>query len=417
LSSADLGSSLVNAQLTELTTSQNHRMRSEIETKQRPQFVGHLEPERRLRPTNTPILGAQDGRERQKLWPRWAMFVRWLVVGALVSSASIWVIKASRPPPLPDAVATSEPAPGAVTRGQVESSRPPESDAIGAQCGSCRRASDAPTDGRLASEAELLSLRRGPRLEPKDTFKDCEKCPEMVVVPAGKFTMGSPDSEKGHNPDEGPQRVVTMRAPFAVGRFALTFDEWDACAADRGCSGYRPPDHNWGRGRQPVTNITWNDANAYVAWLSEKTGRRYRLLTEAEREYVTRAGSTSAFWWGFSISTNQANYDGGFAFGDSAPKEYRGKTQVVDSFPPNPWGLYQIHGNVYEWVEDCYHDSYRGAALDGTARISDDCESHVARGGSWLDDPRSLRSAHRLRLPATTRFRNLGFRVARSLTR
>jgi formylglycine-generating enzyme required for sulfatase activity len=285
----------------------------------------------------------------------------------------------------------------------------------GAQCGNCIQASDASAIPRLASEAELLSLRHGQPLEPKDTFKDCGKCPEMVVVPSGKFTMGSSDGERGHNPDESPQRVVKFTAQFAVGRFAVTFEEWDACVADGGCKGYRPPDHGWGRGRRPVTNVSWDDANAYVAWLSEKTGWRYRLLSEAEREYVTRAGSTSVFWWGSLISTSQANYDGDLTYGDEAQGEYRGKTLVVDSFPPNPWGLYQTHGNVYDWVQDCYHDSYRGAPVDNTAWVSEDCDSHIARGGSWLDDPSSLRSAYRLRLPVATRFRDLGFRVARTL--
>jgi formylglycine-generating enzyme required for sulfatase activity len=209
--------------------------------------------------------------------------------------------------------------------------------------------------------------------------------------------------------------VVKFTAPFAVGRFAVTFEEWDACVADGGCKGYRPPDQSWGRGRRPVTNVSWDDANAYVAWLSEKTGWRYRLLSEAEREFVTQAGSTTAFWWGSSISTSQANYDGDLTYGDEAQEEYRGKTLVVDSFQPNPWGLYQTHGNVYDWVQDCYHDSYRGAPVDNTAWVSEDCDSHIARGGSWLDDPSSLRSAYRLRLPVATRFRDLGFRVARTL--
>jgi formylglycine-generating enzyme required for sulfatase activity len=131
---------------------------------------------------------------------------------------------------------------------------------------------------------------------------------------------------------------------------------------------------------------------------------------------VTRAGTTSAFWWGPSISTSRANYDGDLAYGDDTIGEFRGKTVVVDSFSPNPAGLYQVLGNVYDWVEDCYHESYRGAPSDGSAWISEDCGSHVARGGSWLDDPRSLRSAYRLKLAAATRFRNTGFRVGRALS-
>jgi formylglycine-generating enzyme required for sulfatase activity len=227
--------------------------------------------------------------------------------------------------------------------------------------------------------------------------------------------MGSPDSEKGHNPDEGPQHMVTFSSPFAVGRFAVTFEEWDVCVAEGGCNGYMPPDQGWGRGRRPVTNVSWVDAKAYVVWVSLKTGRRYRLLTEAEREYVTRAGTSSSFWWGSSISTNQANYDGEFAYGDSTPGAFRGKTVAVDSFLPNPWGVYQVHGNLYDWVEDCYHNNYRGAPSDPTAWLSNDCDAHVARGGSWLDDPRSLRSAYRLHLSPDMRFRNLGFRVERAL--
>jgi formylglycine-generating enzyme required for sulfatase activity len=366
------------------------------------------------------MMGAQSGRERQSIWPTWAVFARWLVVGVLFVSASVWVVKATRPRALPDEIAVpaspSEPAAATVIPSSSERTRASKVDGIDAQCGNCNRAADAPASRRLTSEAELLSTRPGRRLEAKETFKDCDKCPEIVVVTPGKFTMGSPDSEWGHNPDEGPQHVVKFTAPFGVGRFAVTFEEWDACVADGGCNGYRPPDHNWGRGRHPVTNVSWYDAKAYVAWLSKKTGWRYHLLSEAQREYVTRAGSTSVFWWGSSISTSQANYDGGFTYADRHQGEYQGKTLVVDSFAPNPWGLYQTHGNVYDWVEDCYYDSYHEAPLDGTARISEGCDSRVARGGSWLDDPRSLRSAHRLRLPVATRFRNLGFRVGRTLT-
>jgi formylglycine-generating enzyme required for sulfatase activity len=149
---------------------------------------------------------------------------------------------------------------------------------------------------------------------------------------------------------------VTLARPFAVGRFAVTFDEWDACAADGGCNGYKPEDKGWGRGRRPVIEVSWDDAKAYVAWLSKTTGKTYRQLSEAEREYVTRAGTTTPFWWGNSISTSQANYDG-----TSVNGEYRQQTLPVGSLQPNPWGLYHVHGNVWEWVEDCNHGSYSGA--------------------------------------------------------
>src|SRR5262249_20788523 len=147
--------------------------------------------------------------------------------------------------------------------------------------------------------------------------------------------------------------MVSFKKPFAVGRFAATFDEWDACVADGECNKYRPADGGGGRGRRPVINVSWNDAHAYVAWLSGKTGKTYRLLSEAEREYVTRAETSTAFWWGTSVSTNQANYDGRFGYEGGPSGQYRERTMPVDSFQANPWGLYQMHGNVWEWTEDC----------------------------------------------------------------
>jgi formylglycine-generating enzyme required for sulfatase activity len=188
-------------------------------------------------------------------------------------------------------------------------------------------------------------------------FQDYEGGPEMVVVPAGTFQMGSPQTEEGHDNDEDPQHPVTFANPFAVGRFAVTFDQWNACAAEGGCNGYRPDDNGWRRGQRPVINVSWNDAKAYVDWLAKKTGRPYRLLSEAEWEYVARARSTTAFWWGDSISTNQANFNGNYRYpthGLSTAKEikgeYRQRTTPVNSFDPNPWGLYQVHGNVWEWT-------------------------------------------------------------------
>src|SRR5580693_6375209 len=156
-----------------------------------------------------------------------------------------------------------------------------------------------------STQAAPLSPMQEKALKPKDTFRECANCPEMMVVPAGSFTRGSPTSEPGHSADEGPQHTVTIARQFAVGRFEVTFDEWDACAADGGCNGFKPSDEGWGRGRRPVINVSWDDAKAYVAWLSKKTGKSYRLLSEAEREYITRTGTTSAFWWGSAMSTSQ----------------------------------------------------------------------------------------------------------------
>src|SRR5262249_23239796 len=153
-------------------------------------------------------------------------------------------------------------------------------------------------------------------------FKECDTCPEMIVVPAGSFMMGSPESEEKRSSDEGPQHRVTFSRQFAVGKFAVTFAEWDACVADGGCKGYKPADQGWVRGKRPVINVGWDDVKAYVAWLSRKTGRTYRLLSDAEREYVTRAGTTTPFWWGSTISTSQANYDGTTTYGGGSKGEF-----------------------------------------------------------------------------------------------
>jgi formylglycine-generating enzyme required for sulfatase activity len=250
-------------------------------------------------------------------------------------------------------------------------------------------------------------------LQPKDLFKECESCPEMVVVPAGEFIMGAPETEHSSDASERPQRRVGFANRFAVGRFAVTFAEWDACVAHGGCKNYRPSDRGWGRGRQPVINLWWEDARAYVAWISERTGRQYRLLSEAEREYVTRAGTTTPFWWGDSISTEQANYDGHFTYGCGRKGAFRQRTVRVDSFDPNPWGLYQVHGNVYEWVEDCWNPAYDGAPTNGSAWVTGNCERRVMRGGSWQFAPWHLRSASRGAVATAADFRVVGFRVGR----
>jgi formylglycine-generating enzyme required for sulfatase activity len=264
--------------------------------------------------------------------------------------------------------------------------------------------------------AAPLTAAQERALEPKDSFKECAECPEMVVVPAGSFTMGSPASETWRSDAEGPQHRVTFDRQFAAGKFAVTFEEWDACVADGGCYGYRPLDKGWGRGRQPVINVSWNDAKAYVAWLSRKTGRAYRLLSEAEREYVTRAGMTTPFWWGSSISTQQANYDANITYGGGAKGEYRQRTMPVDSFQRNPWGLYQEHGNGFEWTEDCYHEDYNGAPTDGSAWTARNCSSRVLRGGAVDGGPTNLRAASRDRSPSSVRRWYIGLRVGRTLT-
>jgi formylglycine-generating enzyme required for sulfatase activity len=242
----------------------------------------------------------------------------------------------------------------------------------------------------------------------------------MVIVPAGEFLMGSPDSEPGREPwqrgTESPQVKVTKSKPFAVGRFAVTFAEWDACVADGACNGYKADDQGWGRGKQPVINVSWHDAKSYVAWIAKKTGENYRLLSEAECEYVTRAGTTTPFWWGREITPAQANYNGEFAYeGGGKRGENRQRTLPVESFQPNPWGLYNVHGNVFEWTEDCWNDSLGAAPSDGSARTSGDCGRSVLRGGCHNNSPDRVRAAIRLGHPPSYRANHVGFRIARSI--
>ena len=217
----------------------------------------------------------------------------------------------------------------------------------------------APTERRIA-------LARAGR-QPGERFRDCATCPEMIVVPAGSFLMGSPETEAERSDSEGPQHRVTIPAPIAVGVYEVTFAEWEACVSGGGCGGYRPGDEGWGRDRRPVINVSWEDARAYAAWLSRQTGQAYRLLSEAEWEYVARAGTTTAFHFGGTISASQANYDGNYTYGGGRKGQYRERTVAVGRFAPNAFGLYDVHGNVWEWVADCWNESYAGAPRDGQA--------------------------------------------------
>ena len=249
-----------------------------------------------------------------------------------------------------------------------------------------------------------------------DRFRDCAECPEMVVVPSGSFQMGSPPHERERDMGEGPVHQVAMARSFAVGVYEVKFAEWDACALAGGCRGHRPSDGGWGRGRRPVINVSWDDAKSYVQWLSSRTGEPYRLLSESEWEYVARAGTRTPFHSGETISMDQANYNGSYVYGPGQKGVFRERTVPVGSFPPNAWGLHDVHGNVWEWVEDCWNDSYAGAPTDGSAWEKGDCSDRVLRGGSWDYEPWSLRSATRGWSSTGVRLNNSGFRVARTLT-
>ena len=264
-------------------------------------------------------------------------------------------------------------------------------------------------DGTRGFVLGAALMEAGSRWADGETFRDCPECPEMVVVPAGSFTMGSPPSEEDRFDNEGPVRRVTFAEPFAVGVYEVTFAEWDACVSGGGCGGYRPDDEGWGRGNRPVINVSWKDARAYVAWLSEKTGEEYRLLSESEWEYAARAGTTTRYSWGDRVGSNRANCGRNYC-GDSW--EY---TAPVGSFAANEWGLRDMHGNVGEWVEDCWNGSYAGAPSDGRAWVSGECGSRVLRGGAWYNYPWLLRSARRVGFDSGYRSNYLGVRVARTL--
>jgi formylglycine-generating enzyme required for sulfatase activity len=249
-------------------------------------------------------------------------------------------------------------------------------------------------------------------------FRDCPACPEMVVLPAGEFMMGSPDSERGRSKNEGPQRKVAVPA-FAMGKHEVTFAQWDACVAEGGCA-HKANDEGWGRGRRPVINVSWHDATEFAAWLTRKTGKSYRLPTEAEWEYAARAVTSASaphppFSTGSTINYRQANYDANFTYGDGRMGLFRQKTVAVGTFPRNAFGLHDMHGNVWEWVQDCYKDSYRGAPTDGSAVALPSCRLRILRGGSWNYFPQLLRSAYRYATAPEVRLDIAGFRVASSL--
>lgn len=236
-----------------------------------------------------------------------------------------------------------------------------------------------------------------------DTLKTGGKGPLMVTIPAGRFLMGSPEKEPERRDSEGPQHEVQIARPFALGVYPVTFDDYDLFCQNSGLG--KPNDRDWGRGNRPVINVSWNDAQAYVQWLSQQTGQQYRLPSEAEWEYACRAGTQTPYYFGSELTQGHANFS-----------RIVGKTTPVGHYPPNTFGLYDTHGNVFEWVQDCWHDTYANAPGDGSAWLEadgGDCSSRVVRGGSWGYDPQVLRSAVRDGGSAENAGVGLGFRIAR----
>ncbi len=242
-------------------------------------------------------------------------------------------------------------------------------------------------------------------------FRECLKhCPEMTVVAAGTFSMGSPPDEPERFESEGPQRTVAISKSFAVSRFPVTFEDWNACVSVAAC--LPANDGGFGEADRPVINVSWSDAQTYVAWLSQMTGKHYRLLTEAEWEYAARAGTSTRYYWGVDVGENNAVCDGCGSEWDSL------STAPVGKFSPNKFGLHDMVGNVFQWVQDCFHENYVGAPGDGTAWVEHgDCSKRQLRGGAWPDVASFIRSASRFGLASDMRSNVLGFRVARNLDR
>lgn len=241
-------------------------------------------------------------------------------------------------------------------------------------------------------------------LKPGDIFRDCNGCPEMVVIPAGNFVMGSVKGRKR----ELPRALVTIPDPLGVGRYEVTFDEWAQCHADGGCEKI-PTDRGWGRGKRPVMSVTLKEVQAYMSWLSKKSGHTYRLPSEAEWEYAARAGTPTEYWWGDDMGKGFANCRG-------CGTEWSGvKSAPIGKFKPNPWGLYDVHGNVLEMVSDCWQNNLVGVPTDGSPRTGAKCTNRVVKGGAWYYLSKVSRAASRARNDARVYSYFIGFRVFREI--
>ena len=359
------------------------------------------------------------------------------------------VASASPSPTLAAAIsATPSPGPTPVAVASPSATSTPTPAASPVKSGVC--------DGSGASLASLASRTPGVlsaaeecALKPRDVFRECTDCPAMVVLPPGSFTMGSPASESGRFDDEGPQHDVRMAKQLAVGEFQVTVDEFKAfvtatdyeagstCYVWNGASWEWRFARDWRdpgfaqTGSHPAACLNWDDAQAYAKWLSGRTGKAYRLLSEAEWEYAARGRTEPGNYPRYFFDDSEAEF---CKYGNGADKTAQKQipapkgwpvlpcsdgyayTSPVGSFRPNAFGLYDMHGNVWQWVEDCYRRSYSGAPQDGGAWTEEKCDARVVRGGSWNDGPRLLRAAYRKSYDPDDRDDTVGFRLARTLT-
>ena len=267
----------------------------------------------------------------------------------------------------------------------------------------------------LNPEAQGLAENEQRLAEARQTALEKAYAGEMVSIPGGTFRMGDLSGEGDE--DERPVHTVTV-PDFRMGKYEVTFAQWDACVADGGCGGYYPDDEGWGLRNRPIINVSWDDVQGFIDWLNDKTGGSFRLPTEAEWEYAARAGSTTKYHFGNSVSqlcryANHADDSTDYSNRNEFCSDGVGKrTAAVGRYQPNAFGLHDMHGNVWEWVEDCWDDNYVGAPNDGQAWMSGDCGQRTLRSGSWYNGPRALHSATRTKRVLASRHSHLGFRLA-----
>ena len=311
-----------------------------------------------------------------------------IVVLAIGAAAAFFMMRT--PQPVPTQTAAADPAPVVeAAPAAVEPESAPVSDLLGEAAPNATVPDSAPTAESAATDSALVAELSAPD---SPTYRDCDVCPEMTRLPGGTFLRGSPESEAGRNAYEGPQREVRVPA-FAIGSFEVTREQWNACAAEGGC-----PDKGYSEnGRLPALGVSFREAEQFAAWLSRKTGKRYRLPTESEWEYAARGGTQSAYWWGERYESGKV------ATGAPAP---------VGSHAANGFGLHDVTGNAREWVADCYVNNYVNAPDDGRAVTEGDCGKRVVRGGAWTNPPADLRVANRSRIDAGVRAQYMGMRVA-----